>query len=148
MAAKKETKKQFRPAMFIQNIHQVEERDPNYEYRNVIFTYRTDPNRVQRFLDQGWEVVESTEQLQDDRDFTPNSKDEKLRPQPIITRTKCGNEQVLLRCLKTRREENELKKKKARDDAQLNALRQRGANVTQRGGETIVTDAEINENNI
>lgn len=139
---------QFRPKLFVQNIHQLESYDPNYEYKHVIFTYRHDPGRVQRYLEAGWEIVETTETTVDDRSFTPNSKDEKLRPQPMITNTKDGHQQVLLRCTKDRRQENELRKKEENDRLSEANTKRKGGEVIRRGNEIITKDAEINENNI
>src|SRR3990167_7306831 len=108
MSTKEELRKQFRPSLFTQNIHQVENYDPAYDYKNVIFTYRHDPGRVDRYMDAGWEIVETTEPTIDDRAFTPNSKEKKLRPQPCITKTSDKHEQVLMRVLRTRRTQNQI----------------------------------------
>ncbi len=129
----------FRPNLFVKSIHQVENRDPAFEYKNVIYTYKHDPNRVSRYLDAGWEVVESTEQLEDDRDFSPKDTKEKLRPQPVRSKTRCKNEQVLMRILKTRRAENQLNDKKARDELSARQSRQRGETVTHKKGNEIHT---------
>lgn len=139
-------KETFRPNLFVKSIHQVEHRDPAYEYKNVIFTYKHDPNRVSRYLDQGWEVVETTESLVDDRDFSPKDTKEKLRPQPCITKTRDKHEQVLLRVLKTTREETQLKNKKAREALSAAQSRQRGETVTRNGNEIVTKGSEININ--
>lgn len=136
----------FRPNLFVKSINQVSNRDPAYEYKNVIFTYKHDPNRVSRYLDAGWEVVETTEQLEDDRDFAPKDKKEKLRPQPCITKTRDKHEQVLLRILKTDRAENELKKKDARDKLRSSQSQQRGETVSRKGNEVITRGSELNIN--
>lgn len=138
----------FRPKLFVQNIHQLESYDPNYEYKNVIFTYRHDPGRVQRYLEAGWEIVESTEKTVDDRSFTPNSKEDKLRPEPVTSTTRDGHEQVLMRCLKTQRDENERKKSEHNQMVMDQQSERRGASVERRGNEIITREAEINESNI
>lgn len=140
--------KKFRPALFVQSIHQMENRDPDYEYKFVIHTYRHDVNRVKRYMDAGWEIVDSTEVATDDRSHTPNSKEEKLRPQPVTVTTKDGHQQVLMRCLRTKRAENEAAKKARFDADHERVLKQQGGKVTKRGNEIITHAAEINENNI
>ena len=139
-------KETFRPNLFVKNIHQVLDRDPAFEYKNVIFTYKHDPNRVKRYLDAGWEVVETTEPLDDDRDFTPTDKKEKLRPQPCITKTRDKHEQVLLRILRTRREENQLKAKAEREMLSARQSQLRGDKVTRKGNEIFTTGSELNIN--
>ncbi len=139
-------KESFRANLFVKSIHQVLDRDPAFEYKNVIFTYKHDPNRVSRYLDAGWEVVETTEKLVDDRDFSPKDTKEKLRPQPIITKTKDKHEQVLLRILGTQRAENQLKAKAERDDLHLRQSKQRGETITRRGDEIFTTGSEIRIN--
>lgn len=139
-------KESFRPNLFVRHIHQALDTDPAYEYKNVIFTYKHDPNRVSRYLGLGWEVVETTEQLADDRDFSPKDSKEKLRPQPCITKTKDKHEQVLMRILKTARAENQAKDKKLRDENSVRQSRSRGETVTRKGNEVITKGSELNIN--
>lgn len=136
----------FRPNLFVKNINQVADQDPAYRYKNVVFTYKHDPNKVSRYIEAGWEIVETTEQLIDDRDFTPKDKKEKLRSQPCITKTKDKHEQVLMRILKTLDEENQLKKKAKRDALRAQQSQQRGETVSRRGNEVITHGSEININ--
>lgn len=136
----------FRPNLFVKNINQVVERDPAYEYKNVIFTYKHDPGRVARYIDAGWEVVETTEQLADDRDFTPTDKKEKIRPQPCITKTKDKHEQVLMRILKTDRAKNELDKRKQREALRAKQSQQHGERIEYKGNEVITRGSEISIN--
>lgn len=138
-------REQFRPTLFVQNIHQVENYDPAYEYKYVIFTYRHDPGRVNRYLDKGWEIVETTEPTRDDRAFTPNSKESKLRPQPCIVKTMDKHEQVLMRCLKTRADQNRLDAKAEREHMRLRESQRRGDKIVKRGNEVITTGAELSD---
>ena len=139
-------KESFRPNLFVKQIHQVVERDPAYEYKNVIFTYKHDPSRVQRYMEAGWEVVETTEPLADDRDFSIKDTKEKLRPQPCITKTRDKHEQVLMRVLKTKRAENQLLSKKERDELSARQSRARGETVTRKGNEIFTRGSEIDIN--
>lgn len=139
-------KETFRPNLFVKSIHQVENRDPAYEYKNVIFTYKHDPNRVSRYLDKGWEVVETTEELMDDRDFSPKNTKEKLRPQPCISKTRDKHEQVLLRILKTARAENQDKSKQERELLSLRQAQARGDTVTRKGNEILTRGSELQIN--
>lgn len=141
----KDLRKQFRPSLFTQNIHQVENYDSAYDYKNVIFTYKHDPGRIDRYFNMGWEIVETTEQLRDDRSFTPNSKnDEKIRPQPVITKTSDKHEQVLMRILRTKRDENMHQRKDQHDRALLSEAQRRGDKIVKRGNEVITTGSELN----
>lgn len=142
------TKEKFRPTLFVQDIHQVVDQDPAFEYKNVIMNYRHENNRVQRYLDAGWEIVLTTVPSKDDRAFTPNSKDEKLRPQEYLTTTRDGQKQILMRCLRSVRAENEKAKKQYNDDMALAMDKRRGANSVRKGNNIVTTEAEINENNV
>lgn len=146
MSKKDDLREQFRPTLFTQNIHQLENFDPAYVYKYVIFTYRHDPGRVSRYLDNGWEIVETTAVSRDDRSFTPNSKEEKLRPQPNIVKTRDKHEQVLMRCLKKRHEQNQLDKAKKSEELRLKEALRRGDKVVRRGNEIITKGAELSEN--
>lgn len=136
---------QFRPVPYVQEIHQVQDRDPAFEYKHVILTYKSDPNRVQRYLSQGWEIVETTEPTRDDRSFTPNSKKETLRPQMRVETTTDGHEQILMRILKSKWEQNQLSKKSTRDQARLQDAQRRGDKIIKRGNEVITTGAELSD---
>jgi hypothetical protein len=136
----------FRPNLFVKNINQVVDRDPAFEYKNVIFTYKHDPNRVSRYLEAGWEVVETTEPLADDRDFSPKDTKEKLRPQPCVTKTRDKHEQVLMRVLKSVRAENQMKGKKEREALSARQSQQRGETVTRKGDEIFTKGSELNIN--
>lgn len=137
------SKESFRPNLFVKQIHQVVDRDPAYEYKNVIFTYKHDPNRVSRYMDAGWEVVETIESLADDRDFSIKDTKEKIRPQPCITKTKDKHEQVLMRILKTARAENQAKSKAEREQLQLRQSQQRGETVTKKGNEVFTKGSDL-----
>ena len=139
-------KESFRPNLFVKNINQVIDQDPAYEYKNVIYTYKHDPNRVARYLDAGWEVVMTTERLEDDRDFSPKDTKEKIRPQECITKTRDKHEQVLLRILKTTRAENQLTSKDERERLHLRQSQQRGETVTRKGNEVHTRGSELNIN--
>jgi hypothetical protein len=143
--SQKDLREKFRPSLFTQNIHQVENYDPNYMYKNVIFTYKADPGRVDRYFNEGWEIVETTSPTIDDRSFTPNSKETKLRPQPCVTKTTDKHEQVLMRILKSEWEKNQLDKKNQREMLRLREAQRRGDKIVKRGNEVITTGSELNE---
>lgn len=145
MSVKEKLREQFRPTLFTQNIHQVDNYDEAYDYKNVIFTYKHDPGRVARYLDAGWEIVETTSPTRDDRSFTPNSKEEKLRPQACVTKTTDKHEQVLLRILRTQRDQNEKDKKTTRELLSLREAQRRGDKIVKRGNEVITKGSELND---
>ena len=140
-------REQFRPKNYVENINQVENYDPKFEYKNVITTYRHDPGRVLRYMDAGWEVVETTDNLVDDRSNSPKEK-KKIRPQASISTTKDGHEQVLMRILKTKRAENELAKKNKRKLAQTQQAQRRGEQITEEGDNVKIVAPEVNETNM
>lgn len=141
----KDLRKNIRPALYVNNIHQVEDRDLAYDYKNVIFTYDHDPSRVDRYEQSGWEVVMTTKSLLDDRSFSPKEKKEKIRPQECVSKTKDGHQQVLMRVLKTRRAENDLDKKLTREQLMLKESERRGDTVTKKGNNVITRGVELSE---
>lgn len=146
MARERDTtiRSQFRPVIQIQDIHQAQDREEGFTYKNVIMTYKNEPDRVQRYLRAGWEIVETTVSSKDDRSFTPNSKEEKLRPQMRVETTTDGHDQILMRILTSKWEQNQLDKKTGREQALLREAQRRGDKVINRGNEVITTGAELN----
>lgn len=140
------SKETFRPNPFVKQIHQAVDKDLAYEYKNVIFTYKHDPNRVSRYLEAGWEIVMTTQQLADDRDFSIKDTKEKLRPQHCVSKTRDKHEQVLMRILKTARQENELKKKQNREALSARQSQQRGEKIRIEGNEIVTQGSEIQIN--
>lgn len=136
---------QFRPVPYIQDINQTQDRDPAFMYKNLIITYRSDPTRVQRYLKAGWEIVETTKANKDDRSFTANSKEDKLRPQMLVETTSDGHEQILMKILKSTWEQNQVDKKGQRDALRLQDAKRRGDKVTRRGGEVITRGSELSD---
>ena len=94
-------------------------------------------------MDAGWEPIETTENLKDDGTFSANSKESKLRPQFCISTTSDGHKQILMRILKTQHEENQLKKKEARDNLSLQNSRREGETIIRRGNEVITRGSEV-----
>lgn len=136
---------QFRPVPYVQEIHQVQDRDPAFTYKNVIISYKTDPQRVTKYLQQGWEIVEATAPNKDDRSFTPNSKEAKLRPQMCVETTTDGHEQILMRILKTTWDKNQLDKKSNREQLRLQEAKRRGEKIVRRGNEVITKGTELSD---
>ncbi len=135
----------FRPVPYIQEIHQTQDREPGFLYKNVIITYRNDPNRVQRYLKEGWEIVETVSPNKDDRLLTPNSKEDKLRPQMCVETTSDGHEQILMRILESKWEQNQVDKKSQRELNLLREAQRRGDRIVKRGNAITTTGTELNE---
>ena len=146
----KETKVRvaFRPVPYIQEIHQAQDREPGYMYKNVIITYKNDPNRAQRYLQNGWEIVETVDSNKDDRSFTPNAKKEKIRPQMLVETTTDGHEQILMRILESKWSGSQVDKKQSREQLRLQDAKRRGDKIMKRGNEIVTTGAEVNEQTI
>lgn len=143
MSAKEKFRKQFRPELDVNDILQWIDQDPDYEYKNVIMDYKTEgARRIERYMDAGWEPVESTETLKDDRSFTANSKEKKLRPQFCISTTSDGHKQLLMRIHKETRAQNEIKKKEMRDALHARQSKQRGESIVREGNKVTIRGAE------
>ena len=144
MSTKETFRKQFRPELDVNDILQWVDQDPAYHYKNVIMDYKGEgAKRVERYIDAGWEPIETTGTLKDDRTFTANSKESKLRPQFCISTTSDGHKQILMRILKEQHAENQLKKKQARDDLSMQNARRNGDTITKRGNEVITRGSEV-----
>jgi len=143
MDNKAKFRKQFRPELDVYDILQWVDQDPAYTYKNVIMDYAEGPKRIERYIDAGWEPIETTEALKDDRAFTANSKESKLRPSFCISTTKDDHKQILMRILKTTHAENQLKKKQAREDLSARNSQRNGETVTRKGNEIITRGSEI-----
>lgn len=139
-------RQQFRPIPKVEDIHTPYEMDSAFMYKNVIITYSNDPTRMRKYLEAGWEIVETTNPNIDDRDFTPNSKKEKLRPQMLVETTKDGHEQVLMRILKSKWEQNQIDKKNKRENERAIESQRRGDRIVRRGNEIITKSMELTEN--
>lgn len=133
----------FRPVIQVKDILQAQHRDPAYRYKNVIITYKEGENRVQRYLNRGWEIVESTLPSKDDRSFTPNSKKETLRPQMRVETTTDGHDQILMRILWSINDKNILEDKKNREELRLREALRRGDKIVKRGNEVITRGSEL-----
>lgn len=59
----------FRKTLDTKNVHQLPKHliEPGYHYRAVIYTYKHDPERVERLLDRGWHFVIAAADDEDDR---------------------------------------------------------------------------------
>jgi len=144
MSTKDKFRKQFRPELDVNDILQWVDQDPAYHYKNVIMDYKTEgAKRIERYIDAGWEPIETTGVLKDDRVFTANSKESKLRPDFCISTTSCGHKQILMRILKTQFDENQLKKKQARENLSLQNSRKNGETITRKGNEIITRGSEV-----
>lgn len=144
MQSKDKFRKQFRPELDVNDILQWVDQDPAYQYKNVIMDYKIEgPKRIERYIDAGWEPVETTENLKDDRSFTANSKEGKLRPQYCISTTSDGHKQILMRILRTKHAENQLDKKEVRDNLSLQNSRRHGETITKKGNEIITRGSEV-----
>ena len=70
--------------------------DPNYHYHQVIGTYRHDPFRVQRLLQQGWDFVYSDIPEVDDRGSAFKMRGN-ARKSPLTVTRKSGHRSVWMK---------------------------------------------------
>jgi hypothetical protein len=149
---KDELRKSFRPTLRINNIARRTKADPNHIYKEVRYDERMDPNgdRIDKYLDKGWEIVSSDENLLDDRSTAPKSKeDTKLRPSPAVRSGRGGAQFVMMRKSKEQFHADENQKVKNYEDRYFRSsskkVTRQGENVTVKLNE--VTEDNINRNN-
>lgn len=113
--------------------------DPNYDYRWVItdvgyMKSETEFERVDHFIDNGWDVVYSEERPEDERSVAPdNDTKNSDRLKPVTKKLKGGSMATLMKCLKTRRQENEIEKArrdKEAHDRSAKSIKKQGNEVT------------------
>lgn len=133
----------FRVTNKIRNINSVK-KEPGYDYKWVISTYEHEgPERIERYIDNKWDVVYSSEAVQDDRKDTPNSNKEELRQAPVTRTSRGGHQMVLMR----RKVEDSQASELAKAERDKKAFeRSAGRRVKRRGNEEYVTEADININ--
>lgn len=133
-------RKQFRPELGVDDILQWVDQEPGYQYKNVRIDMKGEgPRRIERYVDAGWEPVETTDALKDDRSFTPNSKDKKLRPNYCMSTTTDGCKQILMRIPVEQYEKNQQKKAAERAALHNRQLKDRGDKSQKTAeGETIL----------
>lgn len=121
-----EISKQFRNESTRDPVARLQLDYTKYEYKRIITSYDKDPNRVERYEQAGWEIM---------------IEEREGRHAPITgTLPKSGHRFVLMRCLKTRREQNELDKD-ARDKAAV--LRSTRREVRKEGNRTRIIYPEV-----
>jgi len=71
-------------------------KDPNYFHKLVIYTYKHDPYRVQKLLENGWEIVYAEGSELDDRG-SGNKAKTNGKSSPILIDKKSGHKAVWMR---------------------------------------------------
>lgn len=126
----------FRKTCNITEVHSIEMQDPDYEYKWVNATTSHEGlKRIDRYIDNNWEVVYSKEKAVDQRSTSASQdgKDEDLRVSPVSTTTRSGATMIMMRCHKKHRDENETRKyqeRNARFRAQQKLIKHQGDNYT------------------
>ena len=121
-------------------------KDPNHIYKGIRYDDQLDPDgmRVDKYLDNGWEIVSATEKLEDDRSTAPKSKEaDSLRPKPITRPGKGGAQFVYMRKSRDQFAIDQRAKANAASSSLVGQLG--GSRKTAEG--THLTGSEINENN-
>jgi hypothetical protein len=125
------------------------EQDPNFEYRWVITTYKNniDPyERVEQFIDKGWDVVYSEDRPVDERTNAPdNTKDNSDRLKPVTKRLASGHIQILMKCSKERRQQNEVEKAKKDKQRELASIKKITQDVDLSKREDVSNDNELGD---
>lgn len=137
---KDDIRAQFRNSLNISEVNKVK-KDPNYEYKLVITTYEHDPDRVGRYMDNGWDIVFSEDSISDERTNIASEKSSEGRIRPVTKRLKGGHQAVLMRCSKERRQQNEAAKTARDKEAFLKAS---GRKIRKEGSNIIVQESDIN----
>lgn len=144
--SKSELRNSFRPALQVKSINQLKKENPNFHYKLVRYDDALNPDgdRLDRYLDKGWEIVSSTDTLDDDRSTAPKSKEEDtLRPKPMTKSGKGGAQFVVMRVTKDQFTQNQ----QERVNRDLDRLAAK-TKVKRSGNNIHITDTEINENNV
>lgn len=137
----------FRPKYVVDDVARITKDDATYAYKLVIYNYKHLPMNVPLHEARGYEIVYSTEHIEDDRKFSANrGKDEEaLRPRPVTQSTNDGYDQVLMRIPK------ELEKTNAKNNALKRAADHKRANkkrkVSREANTVSINDGEIDFNN-
>lgn len=141
---KEQTREEFRSKFVVDSVARITKDLDKYDYKLVIYNYKHDPLAVEKHEQAGFEVVYSTEHVDDDRKFAPGAeKPEELRPKPVLKTTKDGYTQVLMRRLKTAAKAYALKKAKEED---IKRRRSSKSKVTETPGLVKIDDGEIDIN--
>lgn len=144
----KKLRESFRPSMRVQSIAKLAKENPDYMYKGVRYDEALDPHgeKLDKYLDRGWEFVIDTTPVEDDRSNAPQSKDNKLaRPKPLTKAGKGGAQFAFMRIKKDLFTENHKADSKKRHE---HYLRSSGKKESKGQGSVKIVDSEINETNI
>lgn len=144
---KDSAREKFRKTCNIKEVFSVEMQDPNYEYKWVnASTTHEGLKRIDRYIDNGWEVVYSKEKAIDQRSTSASQdgKEDDLRVSPVSTTTRSGATMILMRCSNEQRKENELRKYKERKER----FRAQQKLIKSRGNEYTIESPEVNFKNL
>lgn len=141
----KQAKTNLRGTLGRRNYSVIED-DPNYERRWVITDadfgkkYADEYERVEDFIDKGWDVVYSEERPADERANAPdNDKKNSERLKPVTKRLRGGRTAILMKCHKDIRAENEATKAQVDKERLLASIK----SMKKKGNEEIYTDHDV-----
>ena len=137
----------IRPKLRVNSIAKITKEDPNSFYKLVRFDEAFDPmgERLDQYMDRGWEIVHSADSVFDDRTNVPKSEEESLREHPVTKTGRGGAQFVLMKITKDRFTKNKI------EDTKTDAERYRissQSKIERKGKELKITDPEVNEHNI
>lgn len=121
-------------------------KDPNRVYKVVIYTYDHDPERVQRYLDMGWEVVTSTSTIPSEGSLLIKDQENLVTPSPVQKHFRKGHSGVLMSISKDQWTQNVKIREKERMERYLASANRK---TKRQGNNLIITESDINldENN-
>lgn len=136
----------FRPRFNLDAVARIKRDDVNFNYKLVIYNYKHRPDAVAEHEAMGYEVVYSTDHIEDDRKFASGTtaEGESLRPRAVLKTTKDGYEQVLMRISKERQKENQAKADERRTERYKRSVK----GIKTADGHVRVNDGEINLNQL
>lgn len=105
----------FRQSLNVKNIHVLPKhlQWEGYTNRPVIYTYRHDPERINRFLDNGWTIITAKANEIDDRSVATKAE-KAVRDKPIECVYNSGHKAVWMRISNEKLQEREIEKRKKR----------------------------------
>lgn len=105
----------FRRPIDIKNIHKLPKSmvEEGYTYRPVIYTYKHDPERIENFLEKGWDFVVTDENDIDDRPAATKAE-KNLRAKPMECKYSSGHKAVWMKIRTEELTKREIEKRKER----------------------------------
>lgn len=148
-----DAREKFRSKLKKMNVAKVLKDNKDYIVKGVIINYSEKgvsglDDNFDNHDSRGWEIIMSTDPVEDDRLFSPdNSKEESLRAKPVTKTTKDGFTMVFMRIPKAKFEANLKEDEALRKTRYLNSVNNRRVKKSS-SKEIVISEDEVNMNNL